>query len=359
MNKVIAIFGGDSTEHDVSIITAVEAMNAVNYVDYKVYPAYIVDGVWYTGEDMFEIGSFVDFKPDKHREIRLVGRELQFKKGKRWKRLDDIDCVLILTHGGMGERGELQGYLEVMGVPYTTGDSSALALCMDKYLTKIAVRDMGYDVIEGELIRDDCPETALKVAKRLGYPIFIKPNGQGSSIGVGCAFGDEELLEKTKVAFSYDREVLAEKCMTDFSEYNCAVLSLGDTVVVSEVEKPLTAGDFLSFEDKYMAFTKGENYDKREFPAKISDELRLKIKDTAGDIFKKFNLKGVVRFDFIYADKLYLNEINAVPGSLAHYLFPDYTHSALLSVLIDDAIYRGNKKSVVFKSNVLKIGTPK
>ncbi|MBQ8178803.1 MAG: hypothetical protein IJ033_06410, partial [Clostridia bacterium] len=121
MIKVIAIFGGDSTEHDVSIITAVEAMNAVNYVDYKVYPAYILDGAWYTGEDMLEVGTFVDFEPKKHKKIRLIGRELQYQKGKRWKHLDDVDVALVLTHGGVGERGELQGYLELQGLPYTTG----------------------------------------------------------------------------------------------------------------------------------------------------------------------------------------------------------------------------------------------
>ena len=359
MKSILAIFGGNSTEHDISIITAVEALSSVPYTDYKVYPAYIKDGVWYTSDKLFDIASFRDFKAKSHKKITLIGRELLYQKGKKWKHLDDIDCALMLTHGGEGERGELEGYLELQGIPYTTADSSALALCMDKYLTKLAVVDMGYDVVEGALVGDNCVESAQIVAKKLGYPMFIKPNGQGSSIGVGYARDELELLEKIEVALSYDRYALVERGIEHFTEYNCAVLSLGDKIVISEVERPLTAHDFLSFEDKYIAFTKGENNVKREFPANISEELKTQIRQTAGDIFLKFNLKGVVRFDFIYDGTLYLNEINSIPGSLAHYLFPEYSYSTFLSLLIDDAIDRGNHKSVSFKSNVLNIGGSK
>ena len=356
MKKVIAIFGGESTEHDISIITAVEALNASPYVGYKVYPVYVRDGVWYSSESMLDLRTFVDFEPKNHKKVALIGNELRYLKRGKWKLIDSIDCALLLTHGGVGESGELQGFLEISGVPYTSSDVSASALTMDKYQLKLALKDIKIGVIKGVKVENSELESLERIEKSLDYPVFCKPNAQGSSIGVGMAHNRDELIEKIALALQYDSAVLVEKGMEDFVEYNCAVVRSGETVHVSEVEKPLNAGDFLSFEDKYMDYTKTACLCKREFPAKINEELAREIRSTSCKVYERLHLKGVVRFDFIYKNRLYLNEINSIPGSLAHYLFANISYTDFLSMLIDEAIEVGNKKYAKFQSMVLGEG---
>ena len=353
MKKIIAIFGGNSTEHDVSIITAIEGLNACPYGEYKVYPVYIKGDEWYSSESMFDLKTFINFEPKNHKKVRLIGKSLYYDKRGKWKFLDDVDCALLFTHGGEGECGALQGMLDILGVPYTSPEASTCALMMDKYLLKLLLKDLKIGVVKGALLGDDSEESMVKVERGIGYPLFIKPNSQGSSIGVGKAENREELKEKLAVAFAYDDKVLVEKCMDGFIEYNCAVVRSGETIMVSEVERPVTAGDFLSFEDKYLDFTKTACLCKREFPAKINEDLRCEIRSICQSVYEKLHLKGVVRFDFIYKNRLYLNEINAIPGSLAHYLFDNLTYTDFLTLLIEEGIEKGTKKYPEYKSEIL------
>ncbi len=358
MKTVLAIFGGDSTEHDISILTAVEALNACPYVGYKVYPAYILNARWYCSDKLFDIASFKPFVPSAHREITLVNRDIMVKKWGKLKKLDTVDCALILTHGGGVEGGELQGYLETLGIPYTSPDTYSSAVCMDKFTLKRLLQEV-VNLVDGVVVKD-CSEQSLEwVEKRLSYPLFVKPNSQGSSIGVGVAQNREELKERVKLSLLYDERVLVESKIDDFKEYNVAGFKVGETVKVSSVEMPLNATDFLSFEDKYLENVKTACLCKREFPAKISVELEEEIRETTSKIYTLLGLKGVVRFDYIYKDKLYLNEVNTVPGSLAHYLFEELTYTELLTLLIDEAIERGTKVRASFESQVLNFGKPK
>lgn len=357
MKKVIAIFGGNSLEHDVSIITAVEGLNACPYTGYKVYPVYIYGGEWYSSESMLEVKTFINFEPKKHKKVCLIGKNLYFLKGKKWRYLEKIDCALLFTHGGEGENGALQGFLEISGVPYTSSSVGASGLCMDKYNLKLALKDLRINRVKGVLVDRSCYENLDGIEKTLGYPLFVKPNSQGSSIGVGGAKNREELEERLEVAFNYDDKVLLEREMVDFTEYNCAVVKVGEEYIVSEVEKPMNFGEYLSFEDKYLDFSKSASKEKREFPALISEKLKDEICAIALKAYKKLDLWGVVRFDFIYKDKLYLNEINTIPGSLAHYLFTDRTYTELLKNLIDGTIERGIKRSTTFTSPILFCGS--
>ncbi len=358
MKKVLAIFGGDSTEHDISILTAVEALHACPYVGYKIYPAYILNGHWYTGEKLLELTSFKPFIPSEHCEITLQNRDIMVKKWGKFKKLDTVDCALILTHGGGVEGGELQGYLETLGIPYTSPDTFSSAVCMDKYTLKRLLYGE-VNLVDGVVVRD-CKDESLEMVERaLAYPLFVKPNSQGSSIGVGVAVNKEELKERVKLSLLYDEKVLVESKIEDFKEYNVASFKVGETVKVSSVEMPLNATDFLSFEDKYLENVKTACLCKREFPAKISVELEEEIRETTSKIYTLLGLKGVVRFDYIYKDKLYLNEVNTVPGSLAHYLFEELTYTELLTLLIDEAIEHGSKVRASFESQVLNFGRPK
>ncbi len=359
MKKVIAIFGGESTEHDISIITAVEALNAIPFREYKVYPAYIHKGKWYSSEDMLDVRTFKNFNPKKHVEITLVGRDIYaFKRGKL-KKLDTVDCALLLTHGGGVEGGELQGYLETLGIPYTSSDAYSSAVCLDKYALKTLLKDIGVSVIEGVKVGDIRDVTLDNIEEKIGYPAFVKPNSQGSSIGVGVGKNRAELKEKIALALVYDSDVLVEKCKENIVEYNVAAFKVGENLMLSSIEKPLNAGDFLSFENKYIDNVKSLCRCTRECPAKIPQSLKEEILLTLEKIYLALNLKGIVRCDFIYKDRLYLNEVNTIPGSLAHYLFEEQPYSETLSLLIDDAITRGNKKRASFSSSVLDIGNPK
>ena len=354
MKKIIAIFGCESSERDVSVISAVEALNACPYGEYKVYPAYVNGGVWYSGDSMLDINTFIDFDEKKHKKVALIGKSLYYEKRGKWKFLDAIDGALLLTHGGQGESGELQGFLEISGIPYTSCDTQSSAICMDKYLLKLALKDLKINVVKGVVVTDDSEESLLEIEKKVGYPVFVKPNAQGSSIGVGVARDGVELKERLAVAFEYDKRALVEKFISGATEYNCAVIKTGDVVLVSEIEKPISSGEFLTFGDKYLDFSKSACLCKREFPAKINEKLREEIRSVSEKVYTKLGLFGIVRFDFMYDGKLYLNEVNAIPGSLAHYLFPALSYTDFLKILIDEGIERGIKKYGEYESGVLK-----
>lgn len=353
MKKIIAIFGCGSSEHDVSVITAIEALNACPYGEYKVYPVYVKGGEWYSSDSMLDINVFVDFDEKKHKKVALIGKNLYFNKRGKWKLLDAIDGALLLTHGGQGESGELQGFLELSGVPYTSCNVRSSVLAMDKYLLKLALKDLKVSVVKGVAVCDAGEESIAEIENKVGYPAFIKPNSQGSSIGVGLARDRAELLERLGVAFEYDSIVLAERYVQNATEYNCAVMKAGDVTLVSEIEKPLTSGDFLSFGDKYLDFSKTACLCNREFPAKISEKLREEIRSTAEKVYMKLGLFGIVRFDFIYDGRLYLNEVNAIPGSLAHYLFPNVNYTDLIKIMIEEGLERGVKEYGKYDSGVL------
>ncbi len=354
MKKIIAIFGCQSSEHDVSVITAVEALNACPYGEYKIYPIYVKDGVWYSSESMFDINVFIDFDEKKHKKVALIGKNLYFNKRGKWKLLDAVDGALLLTHGGQGESGELQGFLELLGVPYTSCDTQVSAVCMDKYLLKLALKDLKISVVKGAVITDTSEESLMEIEKKIGYPAFVKPNAQGSSIGVGLAHDRAELKERLAVAFEYDKRALVEKFIGGATEYNCAVVKAGDVVLVSEIEKPINSGEFLTFSDKYLDFSKTACLCKREFPAKISEKLREEIRSISEKVYTELGLFGIVRFDYMYDGRLYLNEVNTIPGSLAHYLFPNLSYTDLLKILIDEGLERGVKGYGKYDSGVLR-----
>lgn len=356
MKNILVVFGGDSSESEVSVMSAIEGMEAIPFVDYKVFPAYVKNGKWYTGEELKSVKTYLNFNEKKAQRITLIGKDLYFLKGKRWKYLSTMDCALLFTHGGNGENGVLQGYLEMQGLPYTSSGVYGSALTMDKWATKTLAKECGIDVVKGMLISNNCPENEEILQKSIGYPMFIKPNTQGSSIGVGKAVDKATFEERVKNAFLYDKDVLVEKCIENGVEYNCAVLGVGERIIVSEVEKVISANDFLSFEDKYIS---NESKTEKECPANISEALRTEIKVKTSEIYQKLHLKGVVRFDFIFKDKLYLNEINNIPGSLANHLFLGCSYGELLSLIIDDAIDRGIESSKEFTSQILTQGKKK
>lgn len=325
---VVAVFyGGRSCEHDVSIITGIQA--AKTLTGHEVVPVYINrKGGWIVPKKYDEIeaykkgevvGKSAFMKPDD--AYLYIGRGRRFKK---------IDVALLCVHGLNGEDGTLQGLLKLSGVPFTGSGVGASAAGLNKGLMKRLFSAAGLPVLPFIEAERDEYENALTAlidrAKVLGFPLIVKPTNLGSSIGISVAHDFRELITALNVAFEWDNAVVVERALADFTELNCAVIGRGRRLAESEIERPLGAGEILSYADKYErgGFKGAES--GRRFPADIPEELREQVRAYAARAFSALGASGIARVDFLLdnaSGELYVNEINTIPGSLALYLFPD------------------------------------
>lgn len=351
MKKIAIVYGGDSCEHDVSIITAVTVRNMIkNDCDARL--VYLRDGCFRTGKGLEKIGVYGNFDGKKFREVFFKNGKM-FYIGKFGLKSEDIDCALVCCHGGEGENGSLSGYFEVADVPYTASGVFASALCMDKVFSKLLLAKLKFPVVPYSVFRRG--GGAAEGVEALGYPVVVKPARQGSSVGISIAKNSEELRESIATALLYDDKILIETALQNFEEYNCAAAEIGGKIVVGEIERPTSLGEYLDFYDKYFSAAAG-----REFPAKIDKKLRDKIRKYTEEIYKSFELKGPVRVDFLRSEgKLYVNEINTIPGALACYLFKygDIGGSELLEGSVDAAIAKHAESKKLrrnFASEILK-----
>ena len=269
-----------------------------------------------------------------------------------WKeRSYSVDCVLVACHGGAGENGSLSGYFETVGMPYTASEPFGCSLFMDKDFTKDFLSKNRFPVLRAEVVKEGegCPDA-------LDYPVIVKPARLGSSIGISVAKDEKELKTALDDAFVYDEKVLIEPCLRDFREFNCAAFRRGEEIVCSEVEEPVFKKEYLDFYDKYTDASEA----KRDLPAQIDEKLREEIRKATRRIYSRAELKGIVRVDYLYADKkLFVNEVNAVPGALGLYLFvpTGILAEEVLEAVVNDAIrsQRGKEsKTVRFSSGVLR-----
>lgn len=355
MKELVIIFGGKSCEHDISVITALYAYHALNLKGYNKTAVYLYRGEFFTGKGLAELDSFIKFDKTKYQKV-IFSDGCMYSAGKKLKNLMRVHCALLCTHGGEGENGALQGYLELSGIPYTSSGVAASGICIDKVLTKKLLAAYGYDVVPYTVLFSGEENVEEKVKKALTYPVIVKPAKLGSSIGISKAKNDEELLRAVELGFHYDGCLLVESCLEDFIELNCAAVRNGGEIIVSGIERPYSGGDFLSYDDKYKRGLKGVR--TNEFPAKIDSGLAAEISRLTKSVYADFQLSGVVRIDcLVQGGKVLINEINTIPGSLAHYLFAkNIGISGLSAIMIDEALRRADKeKSLVtsFYSNVL------
>lgn len=347
--KVALIFGGNSVESEVSVITAVQAYNHLDDKKYLVEPVYVYEGDFYVG-DIKSIKDFAPFIPSKHKKVILYkGGFYTFDRNKL-KPFFKPDVVLNCCHGGEGENGVLQGVFEFCDLPHTSPPVLPSAVCMDKAVSKVLFEKDLLNVTKhivfskSEYLTDK--NQVLSQAESLGYPLIVKPACLGSSIGITPAWSGKDLENGVEIAFAFDDKVVVEVMLVDFVEVNCAVYRGKNGVVVSETEQPLSINGFLSFDDKYSSGKMSGG--GHVIPADVGD-LNAKIKELTRKIYDKFELDGVVRIDYLVdknKNKIYVNEINTVPGSLAYYLFEKdgITYSTLLDEIIDYAINKRLKK---------------
>ncbi len=364
--KIAVFFGGRSVEHDVSIITANQAMQHLSDEKYEIFPIYMKNGAFFVGEMLKDISFFENFNSKKVSQVYLIDGVFYTKIKSLLVKKFKPDVALDCCHGGEGENGVLQGVLEYNNIPYTSAGVLASALGMDKILAKDVFQNLLLNTIEGLAIsREDFLDKPDDVIRHLetflDYPVIVKPSSLGSSIGIKVAQARDELMIALEVASAFDSRILVERALSDFVELNCAVVSNGYTVFSSEVEKPISWNSFLTFEDKYLSENgKGMNHAGREMPAKIDAELYELVKKTSEKIYIELNLSGVVRFDFMLSKgKLYINEMNTIPGSMAFYLFEPIgiNFSQLLDMIIEGAKrkdYIKKKSKMAFDSQVIK-----
>lgn len=379
--KVAVLFGSRSTEHEISVITAVQAMKHLDREKYEVIPVYITkEGEWLTGGYALEqIETYKNLSNIP--SISQSGMVLPSPSGKAlvsdprrakglFKKVDlkEIDVALLCFHGSFGEDGTIQGLLELANIPYTGCGVSSTAICMDKLMAKGVFAANGIPVVKDcWFLREEWEQDQKQIIKdienKLSYPLFVKPVNSGSSIGVTKANGVKELIEAIDVACFYDRRILVEEGVKDAKETNISVLGY-QNIELSEVEMPVSSADLLTFEDKYQSGngkSTGMASLKRIIPAPIKESTKKKIEEYAKIAFRALDCSGVVRMDFLMnkdESTIYLNEVNTIPGSLSFYLWEPkgIKFTQLLDKLINFAFERHTDRSKTihtFSTNIL------
>ncbi len=378
------LYGSRSCEREVAIISAVQLMNHVDTEKYDVIPVYISEqGVWYTGAPLRDINSYTPFNPDRKGVDQVYldvtagsGALIANRPGKglfghpTQEVVARLDVCVIVMHGLNGEDGTLQGMLELANLPYTSAGVAGSAIGMDKIMMKQFFRGAG-DLpclpdcwFTRAMFQQDREAVLNRVERELGYPVFVKPANLGSSIGVSRADDREGLIDSLELAFDYDRRVLVEKGLDKPIELNCSVLGYDDDVTASPIEMPLSGEQFLDFKEKYLANggSKGMASLHRVLPAPIEDSLRDEIQALSKRIFRMLDCKGVVRIDYMFdkaTEKVWITEINTIPGSLAFYLWENagMKYAQLIDKLVDCALRAHedrNLRNYAFTSDILK-----
>ncbi len=376
--KLALLFGGKSVEHEISIISALQAYASLDKEKYDVIPIYITkDGEMFCGEHIGDINAYKDIKKllSESYPVTLArsgGRVMIMRlDSKPFKKplVDYIDVAFPIVHGTNVEDGTVAGYLNMLGVPYVGCDILSSALGMDKYAMKMIFADNGIPVLDclvfGSPEFDSQPEGVIaKIESEMGYPVIVKPVNLGSSVGISKADSKAKLEQALEEAFLYSKRVLVERAITNLTEINCSVLGDEDNAEASVCERPVSQDEILSYSDKYLGgskSSKGMASTKRVIPADISTENTLYIQELAVKAFKALGCCGVARIDFMIdndSKKIYLNEINTIPGSLSFYLWEPkgVKYTQLLSRMIDLALKRAREQERVtytFDTNVL------
>ena len=380
--KIGVIFGSRSCEREVAIISAVQLMRHIDRNVYDVIPVYISeDGNWYTGEKLTDIQSYRPFRPGQEGIIHVFpdmtsgsGALLSMTKGsglfarEKTEIAARVDVYIIVMHGLNGEDGTLQGLMELMNIPYTSTGVAGSSIGMDKIMMKQFFRGAGLPVLPDlwftrSAFSKDRDTVIDKVKSDIGFPVFVKPANLGSSIGVSRADDAESLADSLELAFEYDRRVLVEKGLDKPIELNCSVMGYDEETLASPIEMPINNDEFLDFRDKYLASggSKGMASLHRVLPAPIEDDLKENIQEMSRSIFRMMDCKGVVRIDYMFdkkTEKLFMTEINTIPGSLAFYLWENagIPYSRLIERMIDyaeSAHADKNRANYAYTSDIL------
>lgn len=346
LRKQIAIlFGGCSPEYSVSLQSA---YSVITHIDRKKYTPVLIGisnaGDWfkYDGEiEKIPADTWCNEKdciPVVVSPSRTVHGILTIKNGKIKEMY--IDAAFPVLHGKNGEDGTVQGLFELAGIPVVGCGVLSSALCMDKDRAHKLAQAAGISVPQSFVLQNDMDaEIALMQAEEIGYPLFVKPVGAGSSYGITKVTERNQLPAALKLAFSYDNKVIIEECISGF-EVGCAVLE-NDGLMVGEVDEIELEKGFFDFTEKYTLKTSSIHV-----PARISAEEATKIKEMAKLIYKTLDCRGFARVDMFLDDtgRIVFNEVNTIPGFTTHSRFPNMMKAVhisfeqIISIAIDKAV---------------------
>lgn len=402
--KVGVFFGGKSVEHEISIISMIEATLRLDEEKYEIVPIYITkEGVMYTGEDLLDLEMYRDIPVLLKRCYKVAvvndGKAVKVIRvpapfiGKRV--LNTIDVAFPIVHGTNVEDGTIAGFLNLLDIPFVGPDILASSLGMDKIAMKKVLKESGIPVVDyvgfysKEYVKDE--EKILKeINEKLKFPLIVKPGNLGSSVGIKRVKNKAELEEAISFAMEFADRVIVENCVSDLKEINCAVIGDITESEATECEEPILAGDILSYTDKYigdrkakggkLGVTKGarkggkfgarkgvggvnNSQEGKKLPADIPSETRDEIQRLAKETFKVLGCSGISRVDFLIdqeINKIYVNEINTIPGALSWYLFEasGRKFEDVLEEAIDIAIRRHSdreKLTFSYDQNILAL----
>ena len=322
MKRILVLFGGCSTEYEVSLQSA---LGILSHLDRSRYTPLMV-GITRQGRWLSYTGSLEDIGADRWAEGACVPCTLSLDRGERRLLLRDgsgaalpFDGALPVLHGKNGEDGTLQGLLELARVPVIGCGALSSSLCMDKDRSHKLAALAGVPVPRGAVFRRGAePEAIRRAAEELGYPLFVKPVRAGSSFGITRVAGPEGLPRAVEEAFAHDREILLEEAVDGF-EVGCAVLGTEELTVGQVDEIELSQG-FFDYEEKYTLKTSAIHC-----PARIPPKTAERVREAAKTVYRALDCKGFARVDFFLtpAGDILFNEVNTIPGFTPHSRYPN------------------------------------
>lgn len=359
--KIGVLFGGRSTEHEVSLVSAASVMANLNRSKYEVIPIGITrNGTWLYGPKAHKLLTQRKHIPSSLRAI-LPPEPLIHGIGplaRPMSRIKALDAIFPVLHGTFGEDGAIQGFLELTGIPYVGSGVLGSATGMDKVVQKLLFQRLDIPTAKFVYISStdyfkNTNDFIKLVTKQIGFPCFIKPPNLGSSVGISKAKNIRELKLGIHYALKFDRTVMVEKGIIDAWEIECAVLG-NNNPVASMGGRIISSNEFYDYDAKYI-----DGKSQTVIPANISHMMMRKIQDISKKAFKILDLAGMARVDFLVQPKLrkiYLNEVNTIPGFTSISMYPKLweasgmTYTKLLDKLINLALERGQVRKKLLTS---------
>lgn len=361
--KLGVFFGGVSPEHEVSAITGLQLMKHVDLHKYELVPVYIdKQGRWWTGPQATQAEFFKNLDPSQPQGLEPFSSDLNQLQAA-------LDVAILCFHGGGGEKGYVQGLLELAGIPYQGPGVTGSALAFDKIYTRMVLTANQIDQPQYVWFTADDWQTdrhrILDQVRALSLPVYLKPANGGSTIGIQKVSQESDLSKTIDQTLKFDSRILVEAEVQDCIEVNVAVLGDQFSAQASVPEQPLGQDELLSFADKYErggGKKSGMASASRRIPAPISSDLTQQVQDVAVKLFKLFDCRGVVRIDFFVnpsTQQILVTELNTIPGSMSYYLWKatGIQYSQLIDKLVEIAQAAQKRQQDLitsFKTNILK-----
>lgn len=332
--NVLVVFGGNSFEHDVSIITGC-LMCDLLVGEYDIFPVYINQSNEMYYLKNCDIETFRENKFNNKIDFIKKGFKSKFRKYK-------IDVAIICTHGINGEDGTIKSILNFYDIPSLGSNLISSAVNMDKYFSYCILKENKINVVNSTFITKDNLEHSIN------YPVILKPARLGSSIGIKICNNENEYLVNVLECFKYDNKIVVQEYLNDIVELNISLYENKNQIVTSQIEVIDKHKTIYSYDDKYSK----TDIKKRVF---LKDEkLKNTITDIAIKTYKVLELDSIVRIDFIlFNNEIYLNEVNTIPGSLSYYLYDTNFNDIIKQLITKEFSNMMNKQYYIFESNIL------